>query len=919
MAGLILGWTAESSQAQFYFGKNKVQYTDFDWQVMTTEHFNIYFYTEEYEIAQVAARIAEDAYPGLAAKFNHEIKRKIPLIIYSSPAYFSETNVLSGILPESIGGATEFLKGRVVLPFHGSYFDFRHVIIHELVHVFTLSKLEHEQNRHAAIRFSMPPLWFIEGLAEYWSEDWDTEADMIMKDMVLRGDLLPIEQFWRVQGSYFMYKLGQSVCKFIGEEYGPDKLVLLFENWTKGRSFDKVVPWTLGVTLKELSEQWQYYLRKQYYPELGELGLPKQESKQVVYDGYAVRGVPITWDEGDGPEDWLVYMAYRRGYTGIYMKPCRPDKKGLRVLVKGERSSRFESLHLLRSGIDATNSGLVVFSSKSKEQDVIYIYSLAERRIVGEHRCDRLVAARSPRFSPDERKLVFSGIQKSGYSDLYLLDLIDGEVKQITRDIYDDNDPVFSLDGKRIVFASDRGAHGKSGATNIFEVELDDPTNVRQLTWGDHLDQTPDVTNRGIFFTSDRSNGYNLHLLDDQGRLTQQSTYVTGAFDPRLSPDGSYLTYSGYQDMQFKVFKMELDHAERPVANAAGLGHSSWRPSLIDRRYSQTSVKYKTDYSFDIAQSTIAYDPIYGTAGGLQVAFSDMLGNHAYYFLLTNTAETRDEFLESFNGGVTYLNRGRRLNWGMGVFHLYDEFYNDRDQYFYERQAGTLGFFSYPLSKFNRLDLTTYLRYNKKDRRFGLEDREGFLVSTFLSWVYDNTIWDISGPIEGRRYNFSGGFTHSLSDGMAWNRIGWIDLRHYIRLGAYSAFANRLFAYSSGGLEPRRIYFGGSWSFRGFDRRHFYNRKVLFASNELRFPLIDALTIGLPFGDIGFRGIRGALFFDVGSAWDEKFDQYYGSYGGGFRVNLGYVVLLRFDFAKITDFKTSSPTFDFDFFFGWNF
>jgi len=242
-----LSWLAPSPvRAQFYFGKNKVQYTDFDWQVMTTDHFKIYFYTEESEIAQVAARIAEDAYPKLAARFNHEVKRSVPLIIYSSPGYFSQTNVVSTLLPESVGGFTEYLKGRVVVPFHGSYADFERVIIHELVHVFTFSKLTEEVSRQSVLRTHGPPLWFIEGLAEYWSEDWDTEADMIVKDMVLRGDILPITEFWRVRGTFFMYKLGQSVCKFIAEEYGPDKLVLLFDNWTKGRSFEEILGWTLG-------------------------------------------------------------------------------------------------------------------------------------------------------------------------------------------------------------------------------------------------------------------------------------------------------------------------------------------------------------------------------------------------------------------------------------------------------------------------------------------------------------------------------------------------------------------------------------------------------------------------------------------------------------------------------------------------
>ena len=120
LAAAALWLIAAPSEAQIYFGKNKVQYTHFDWQVMTTDHFRVYFYSEEFELAKTAARLAEDSYRVLAAKFRHEIKNKVPLIIYSSPSYFSQTNVIPGILPESVAGFTEFMKGRVVVPFNGS-------------------------------------------------------------------------------------------------------------------------------------------------------------------------------------------------------------------------------------------------------------------------------------------------------------------------------------------------------------------------------------------------------------------------------------------------------------------------------------------------------------------------------------------------------------------------------------------------------------------------------------------------------------------------------------------------------------------------------------------------------------------------------------------------------------------------------
>jgi len=914
---LVLIFVSDAG-AQFYFGKNKVQYARFDWKVMTTEHFRIYFYEDEAEIARIAAHTAETAYGPLSAKFNFEISKKIPLIIYSSPGYFSQTNIVPGLLPESVGGFTEFLKGRVVIPFHGSYFDFRHVIRHELVHVFMLARLDHEIRRQSRLRYGWPPLWFTEGLAEHWSEEWDTEADMIVKDMVLTDHLFSIPRLRLIRGTYYMYKLGQSICSFIESEYGPDKLTMIFDNWTKGKDFDQVIKVTLGVNLEELSRKWEYSLKKRYFPELEKLGLPKMESSQLTHSGISLKGVPVEWDDGSGSRDWIVFMANRMGYTGLYMKPRSGASSGVRTLLKGERSAKFESLHLLRSGIDATSTGLVVFSSKSKERDVIYVYDLNRGKVTKRFEIPDLVSARSPRFSPDFERVVFTGVKRSGFSDLYILNLTDGKYTPVTDDIYYDIDPTFSLNGKEIVFVSDRGSKGQSGAINLYSIDIE-TGKTTQLTSGLYRDMTPEVTSRGIYFSSSREGSYNIFLLDSTGELTRQSTYVTGAFDPRLSPDGEHLVFTGYQDMGYNVYQMSLPEIPEPIATRLSPGIAAWYPKRIDSRISSTSIKYDTDYSFDIAQSSIAYDPVYGALGGFQGLVSDILGDHLFYMLVANTAENKDEFLESFNVGITYLNREKRANWGIGVFHLYDEYFNEFDQFFYERQAGVLGLFSYPVSRFSRFDIVTFARYWQKDRRFGLKDLEAMLMTNQVSWIYDNSLWDISGPIEGRRYNLSVGVTTSLSESRNHNRMVRTDLRHYFRLGKFSAYANRLYWYSSTGHEPQRIYFGGSWSFRGFNRREFYNRNILFASNEIRFPLIDDLLIGFPIGGLGFRAIRGALFFDVGSAWDDEFDQFLGSFGWGFRVSLGYLVVLRFDFARTTDFTTISDRTDFDFFFGWNF
>jgi len=139
---LILLLLPASGSAQFfYFGRNKVQYTDFDWHVLKTQHFDIYYYPEMQDLAQRGAFLAEESYKVLEQKFGQDVANRIPLIFYSSHLHFQQTNTTPGFVPEGVGGFFEFLKGRVVIPYTGSMWDFRHVIRHELVHVFMHGKI----------------------------------------------------------------------------------------------------------------------------------------------------------------------------------------------------------------------------------------------------------------------------------------------------------------------------------------------------------------------------------------------------------------------------------------------------------------------------------------------------------------------------------------------------------------------------------------------------------------------------------------------------------------------------------------------------------------------------------------------------------------------------------------------------------
>ena len=139
-----------------YFGQNKVQYRTFDFKVLKTDRFDIYYYPEEEAAARDVARMAERWYARLSRVLGHQLSSRQPLILYASHPHFEQTNVIEGQLGEGTGGVTESLKRRIVMPVGGGPAETDHVLGHELVHAFQYDILGNNLNL---------PLWFIECMA----------------------------------------------------------------------------------------------------------------------------------------------------------------------------------------------------------------------------------------------------------------------------------------------------------------------------------------------------------------------------------------------------------------------------------------------------------------------------------------------------------------------------------------------------------------------------------------------------------------------------------------------------------------------------------------------------------------------------------------------------------------------------------
>jgi len=921
----------------FYFGRNKIQYNDFDWHILKTEHFDIYFYPEMEDVAEKGAVFAEESYEILQTKFNHTVNRRVPLIFYSSHLHFQQTNITPGFIPEGVGGFFEFLKGRVVIPSNGNLNQFKKVIRHELVHVFMHSKIDRVLKNKGKIEAAYPPLWFTEGLAEVWSSEWDSQAEMVLKDAVLHNYMVPLSRMYVINGTYMMYKVGQNLLEYIIKFHGEDKLLLLMENLWKHSRFEDCFKETLGMNYLEFDEEWIYYLKKKYYPKLKTDDFSDKITKTVVRNGYNFK--PSYYELAG--EKHVVFMANRTGYSSIYTRPLKSLKVNqdddAEILIKGEVSSDFEAFHLFSSKIDVNERGLLAFGSKSGEKDALYVYNIKDRETLKKYYFKNLTGVLSPSWSPDGKKIAFSGLDFSGYKDLYIFNTENEEISKLTNDFYDDNDPTWSPDGNYLVFSSDRTEFGKDWAYNLFLFNIN-TGDISYITYGNHIDAAPVFSKDGksILFTSDMDTTLNIYLASlDNTKQTKNirkiSNFTAAAFDPEWTADGGIL-FGVFEKGVFQIRHVnDLESLSQSDNNQSftlpdiAKPKDPWTFKELSRDYVPEKFKYSKNYDLDIAQTQVSQDPIFGTSGGAQLAFTDVLGNDQYHALIYNNAQSSDEFLRSFNFAFTKINLQKRTNFAYGLFRFAGRYFNYQDGYFYEDRTGGFFALSYPLDQFMRLELNTSLSYSDKTW-YAFDNRIAYLTANFISLVKDNSIWSATGPIDGERYKVSIGNTFDVRFSNVNYYTLFVDYRNYIRLGLRSAYAFRILSLMNEGKETRQYYLGSSWDMRGYPWWSIRGKRIFFTSQELRFPFIDLLGIRFPFGAIGFNSIRGALFFDAGNAWDRQFkninewsDSLIGSFGLGFRMRLIGFLVLRLDVGKTTDFNSISNGLFSQFFFGWDF
>lgn len=861
LGGLLAAAAPAASDAQ-YFGQNKVRYDRFDFQVRETGRFDIYYYPRQGEAVDDVTRMAERWYERLARGLEFELRDPIPLMMYADHPDFQQTNVLEGRLGEGTGGVTEGFRNRVIMPFADTYADTDHVLGHELVHAFQFAMADTRAAGGLTALFRLP-LWFVEGMAEYYSLGREFPlTEMWLRDAVLRDELPTLQDLTR-DPQYFPYRWGHGFWAYVAGTYGDDRASELFRS-ALGEGISGGIRTTLDVSPDTLMARWREDLREAYREDV-EARTPPTEVGDRLLDRERTGGrmnlAPSVSPDGGT----VAFLTERDLFTiDLYLADAETGELRRRV-VSSQANPHFDALAFIHAAAswspDGDRLAVIVFADGTNK---IALVDARSGRVRERLEVEGAGSLSHLAWSPDGRYIAASGLSQ-GTSDLFLVDLEEGTTEKLTEGRHSDLQPTWSPDGRTLAFVSDRREDtdldrlrfADTGLT-LMDVATREIEELGDRLGGRQIDPEFSPDGRSLYFIADPDGVSDVYRKDlTTGalyRVTEVATGVSGITERSealsVSRDDGTLFFSVFHGGDQQVRR--LDAAEAQGERVRPPQVEVARPGALpprDRSADGFVMRYLLDPDLGLPAGVPGEDRTYRPSlsleyispvtvgvgvdqfgpvgfGSVLFIFTDMLGDHWLGASVAAQGEVRD-----LSGSLMYRNRDRRLNWGAGAGRQvlrtgFTESFRDGTEIVTRqtirrfKQDQVVTELRYPFSRARRAELTLGgFRLSEErwrddfrftgDGRFIDQQREDLEAPPSLytargaaALVGDNAFFGFTAPVRGSRWRLEAG--HVVGD-LRYS-TGLVDGRRYLFRNPFT-LAGRVLQYGryGGDAESDRL------------------------------------------------------------------------------------------------------------------
>src|SRR3954447_8917092 len=471
-----------------YFGKNRIRYNDFKWQIYKTDHFEIYYYPEiEAQLERVTS-YAESAYQQVSSDLKHDLAFKVPLVLYKTESEFQQQNIDPGELPEGVLAFAEPYRDRMVLPIDQPSDELYHLITHELTHIFEFDIIPRTLLRRGL------PLWVDEGLSDYMTGYWNSFDLMTVRDAAI-ADIIPsMSDFQGVQfaDGRLPYNLGHAAFEFIESNWGPEGLRQFLFALRKAVIGGGESAYEEAFKLKpeEFDEQFDKYLKDRFKP-FRDKERPQDYGKDLAPKREKTPFVTVVSIEPSPSGDLMAVAAGNRKDQELdIILLSTKDGKVIRNLTGGFNAG-FGFEYIATPGGFRGNAvpwmswspvgdRIAYFVRKEKRKDLI-LQNVLTRKIEKRFDLKSVDGPESPDVSPDGKEVAFAAM-RGAIADIFIVNLETKEIRNITNDAFGDYAPTYAPDSKSIIFLA-----RVSGNDKLFRIDLASGKKT-QITFGTHDD-----------------------------------------------------------------------------------------------------------------------------------------------------------------------------------------------------------------------------------------------------------------------------------------------------------------------------------------------------------------------------------------------------------------------------------------------
>ncbi|MBL7774970.1 MAG: PD40 domain-containing protein, partial [Saprospiraceae bacterium] len=316
--------------AQTSFGKNRVQYhRQFDeWMHYETANFDTYWYGDARNIAQSALQMAEYDFAYVQQILEHQMSGKIELLVFSDVTDLKQSNIGEDELFLTQAGETKVVGNKIFVYFDGDHRHLRAQIREGAAGVLINSMLfganlqEIVQN---AVLLNLPG-WYTVGLTAYCGEEWNTNIDNQLRDLLLSGKYDNFDKLAkdhpRLAGHVFWY--------YIALHFGKGTISNLLYLTRINRSVDAGFLYVLGGGYRRTTDALMDYFRQRYRDESQGTRKPPAKGQVPLKNK---RELPLSQLKISPDGKRIAWVSNDIGKWKVWVQDLKTDKR--KCVLKG--------------------------------------------------------------------------------------------------------------------------------------------------------------------------------------------------------------------------------------------------------------------------------------------------------------------------------------------------------------------------------------------------------------------------------------------------------------------------------------------------------------------------------------------------------------------------------------------------------